>query len=232
MLARPEDSTYRARLDAARASARAGGVAAQWSQLQASVIRIVGLAVGILMASGAASGALATMLAAVAAHARDTATLHGIGFRGVPVVVSVLLGDDAAGAARRGGVLCGLVARRVFNGYTASALGSKFSPGAFQRRLSPLVPWTGLKWALAIGFVGAVFPALRAAGLAVTVALPEHEPARVAPGGGAPHALAGSTCARLSVGCNDSGGWAKKEPPEGRPIWGDISGLGTSMCRA
>jgi putative ABC transport system permease protein len=35
------------------------------------------------------------------------------------------------------------------------------------------VLWTGLKWALAIGFVGGLFPAVRAARLPVTTALRE-----------------------------------------------------------
>jgi putative ABC transport system permease protein len=33
--------------------------------------------------------------------------------------------------------------------------------------------WSGLKWALAIGFIGGLFPALRAARLPVTAALRE-----------------------------------------------------------
>jgi putative ABC transport system permease protein len=44
---------------------------------------------------------------------------------------------------------------------------------SFQLKVSGELLWTGLKWALAIGFIGGVFPAVRAARLPVTVALRE-----------------------------------------------------------
>ena len=56
-------------------------------------------------------------------------------------------------------------------GYEVSTLGSNFSQVVFQFRVSPELLWTGLKWALGIGLVGGLFPALRAARLPVTVAL-------------------------------------------------------------
>ena len=59
----------------------------------------------------------------------------------------------------------------VFNGYTVSTLGQNFSQVVFQFRVSPELLWTGLKWALGIGLVGGLFPALRAARLPVTEAL-------------------------------------------------------------
>ena len=42
---------------------------------------------------------------------------------------------------------------------------------SFDYKVSPALLWEGLKWALAIGFVGGLFPALRAAMLPVTDAL-------------------------------------------------------------
>ena len=57
--------------------------------------------------------------------------------------------------------------------YTASTLGSNFSQAVFQFRVSPQLLWTGIKWAMAIGFVGGLFPAVRAARLPVTTALRE-----------------------------------------------------------
>jgi putative ABC transport system permease protein len=47
--------------------------------------------VGAIMAIGAVFGALNTMFAAVAARAREIATLRAIGFRGLPVVVAIML---------------------------------------------------------------------------------------------------------------------------------------------
>jgi putative ABC transport system permease protein len=135
------------------------------------VIRIVGITVGTIMAIGAIFGALNTMFAAVATRAREIATLRAIGFRGVPVVVSILL--ETMLLALLGGLLGGLLTWLIFNGYTASTLGSNFSQVVFQFKVSPQLLWTGIKWAMAIGFVGGVFPAVRAARLPVTTALRE-----------------------------------------------------------
>jgi putative ABC transport system permease protein len=39
--------------------------------------------------------------------------------------------------------------------------------------VTPELMWNGLRWALAIGFIGGLFPAVRAARLPVTVGLRE-----------------------------------------------------------
>ena len=44
---------------------------------------------------------------------------------------------------------------------------------AGRAHVTPALLWTGLKWALAIGFIGGLFPAVRAARLPVTTALRE-----------------------------------------------------------
>ena len=135
------------------------------------VIRVVGITVGVIMAIGAIFGALNTMFAAIASRAREIATLRAIGFRGLPVVVSVLM--ETMLLALLGGVLGGLVSWLIFNGYTASTLGANFSQVVFQFKVSPELLWLGIKWAMAIGFVGGLFPAVRAARLPVTTALRE-----------------------------------------------------------
>lgn len=135
------------------------------------VIRVVGVTVGVIMAIGAIFGALNTMFAAIAARAREIATLRAIGFRGLPVVVSVLM--ETMLLALLGGVLGGLISWLIFNGYTASTLGANFSQVVFQFKVSPELLWLGIKWAMAIGFVGGLFPAVRAARLPVTTALRE-----------------------------------------------------------
>jgi putative ABC transport system permease protein len=135
-------------------------------------LRIIGITVGAIMAIGAMFGALNTMFAAVAARAREIATLRAIGFTGLPVVVAVML--ETMLLALIGGVIGGLVAYLVFNGYGASTMAAgSVGQLRFELRVSPDLLWTGLKWALAIGFVGGLFPALRAARLPVTSALRE-----------------------------------------------------------
>lgn len=133
-------------------------------------IRVVGLTVGVIMAIGAIFGALNCMFAAVASRAREIATLRAIGFRGAPVVVSVML--ETMLLALAGGVLGALIVWLVFNGYTTSTLNG-LTQVVFDFKVSPALMWSGLKWALAIGFIGGLFPAVRAARLPVTTALRE-----------------------------------------------------------
>jgi putative ABC transport system permease protein len=135
------------------------------------LIRILGTVVGVIMAVGAVFGALNTMYAAVAARAREIATLRAIGFRGLPVIVSVLI--ETMLLALLGGVMGAAVAWLLFDNYTASTLGANFSQVVFAFHVSPPLLWSGLKWALAIGFVGGLFPAVRAARIAVTAGLRE-----------------------------------------------------------
>src|SRR5690349_2065214 len=136
------------------------------------MISIIGMIVGGIMGIGAVFGALNTMFAAVAARAREIATLRAIGFRGPPVVVAVML--ETMLLAALGGLLGGLIAWALFNGYSASTL-TQGTVGSlnFELRVTPSLLWTGLKWALAIGFIGGLFPAVRAARLPVTTALRE-----------------------------------------------------------
>jgi len=54
-----------------------------------------------------------------------------------------------------------------------STIGSNFSAVVFKCHVSPELLWSGLKWALGIGLVGGLFPALRAARLPITTALRE-----------------------------------------------------------
>jgi putative ABC transport system permease protein len=142
------------------------------SEGMTKVIKGMGIAVGAIMAIGAMFGALNTMFAAVAARAREIATLRAIGFSGLPVVVAVML--ETMLLALIGGLIGGAVAWLVFNGYSASTMaGGSVGQLAFQLHVTPELLWTGLKWALAIGFIGGLFPAVRAARLPVTTALRE-----------------------------------------------------------
>jgi len=139
------------------------------SEQMTTIIRIIGMVVGAIMGIGAVFGALNTMFATVSSRVREIATLRAIGFRGLPVVVAVML--ETMLLALLGGVLGGLLAWIIFNGYTASTIAGGVGQLTFQFQVSAPVLWTGLKWALAIGFIGGLFPAVRAARLPVTDAL-------------------------------------------------------------
>ncbi len=136
-----------------------------------TVITVLGTVIGAIMAVGAVFGALNTMYAAVATRAREIATMRAIGFRGVPVVTAVML--ETMLLALLGGLLGCAVAWLLFNGNSVSTIGSNFSAVVFKFHVSPALLWSGLKWALGIGLVGGLFPALRAARLPITAALRE-----------------------------------------------------------
>ena len=135
------------------------------------VIRIVGIVIATIMAIGAVFGALNTMYAAVNARAREVATLRAIGFGAAPVLVSVVL--EAMLLALLGGALGASVAWLLFHDYAVSTLGANFSQVVFRFDVSPALLGTGVRWALAIGLIGGLLPAVRAAQLPVTAALRE-----------------------------------------------------------
>jgi len=142
------------------------------SEGMSTFIRIIGIVIGGIMAVGAMFGALNTMFAAVAARAREIATLRAIGFAGLPVVVAILL--ETMLLALAGGVLGGALAWLLFNGYAASTMAAgSVGKLSFELHVTAGVLWQGLKWALAIGFIGGLFPAVRAATMPVTTALRE-----------------------------------------------------------
>jgi putative ABC transport system permease protein len=141
------------------------------SSQMTTILKVVGMVVGAIMAIGAVFGALNCMFAAVAARAREIATLRAIGFRGLPVVVAVML--ETMLLALAGGLIGGLVAWFTFHGFTASTIAGGVGQLTFDFQVTPGLLWTGIKWALAIGFVGGLYPAVRAARLSVTTALRE-----------------------------------------------------------
>jgi putative ABC transport system permease protein len=112
------------------------------------------------------------MYTAVATRAREIATLRALGFNSASVVVSVLAEAMALGAV--GGVLGGVIAYLVFNGYQTSTMNwQSFSQVAFAFRVTPALLAAGLAYSLAMGLVGGLLPALRAARMPISSALRE-----------------------------------------------------------
>jgi putative ABC transport system permease protein len=134
-------------------------------------IRFLGLVVAIIMGLGAIFAALNTMYASVSSRTREIATLRAIGFSGMPVVISVMV--EAMLLALLGGVIGAIVAYVFFNGMTVSTLGGGFTQLVFNFRVTPGLVGAGVLMALAIGFLGGLLPALRAARMQVTTALRE-----------------------------------------------------------
>ena len=94
-----------------------------------------------------------------------------MGFGGLPVVVSVMI--EALALASIGGLLGGGLVYLIFDGYTASTLntGASFSQVAFDFAVTPELLQLGITWALLLGLVGGLFPAVHAARLPITIAL-------------------------------------------------------------
>ena len=133
-------------------------------------LRIFAIVVATIMAIGALFAALNTMYTAVSVRTVEIATLRAMGFSATPVVFSVLL--EAIVLALIGGVLGALITFFAFNGMTVSTLNpSAFSQIAFDFRVTGEILVTGLIWAVGIGFIGGIFPAIQAALLPITVAL-------------------------------------------------------------
>lgn len=133
-------------------------------------ITVLGYIVAVIMALGALFGALNTMYAAIAARSVEIATLRAIGFGGGPVVASVMI--EAMLLALLGGIIGAVIAYAAFNGFTVSTLNFQtFSQVAFAFAVTPPLLLQGIVWAIALGFLGGLFPALRAARLPVVDAL-------------------------------------------------------------
>jgi putative ABC transport system permease protein len=132
-------------------------------------IGILTTVVAALMASGAVFGALNTMYSAVVTRRVEFATLRAIGFGGLPVVVSVL--TEAVALAVAGGALGAAVSYALVNGMTVSTLGQNFTQVAFSFAVTPDLLARGMIWSVAIGFIGGLFPAVRAARLPIVEAL-------------------------------------------------------------
>jgi putative ABC transport system permease protein len=137
-----------------------------------NLIRTIGFGIAALMAIGAVFGAILTMYTAVATRAREIATLRALGFNAVAVLVSVLA--ESLALAALGGAAGGLLAYAGFNGYQTSTINFQtFSQVAFAFRVTPELLVLGLVWSLAMGLIGGLLPAIRAARLPISQALRE-----------------------------------------------------------
>ena len=144
------------------------------AQSRALRLLVTGLAAIVcsLMGLAAIFGALNTMYTAVAARAREIATLEALGFGGAAVMVSVMF--EALVLALLGGILGAALAYFAFDGYRAATMNwQSFSQVAFAFDVNArLITWA-IVYAIFIGLVGGLFPAIRAARLPVAVALRE-----------------------------------------------------------
>lgn len=136
-----------------------------------TMITMLGTIIASVMGIGAVFGALNTMYAAVAERSREIATMRAIGF-GVGSVVTSFVFEALILSLVGGGLGC--VAVMPLNGLTTGTMNwQTFSHLAFAFRVTPLLLGLGIAFALIMGVVGGVPPAIRAARGQVAVALRE-----------------------------------------------------------
>ena len=138
-------------------------------------IKALAFIVGFFTAIGAAFGAMNTMYAQVSARTREIGTLRAIGFSRRSILASFVL--EALLLCLAGGVLGVFFTFLVFNLFLTHPTGTMnfrtFSEVLFNFRMTPQLIAGGLAFALAMGIVGGLFPAARAARLKITTALRE-----------------------------------------------------------
>jgi putative ABC transport system permease protein len=136
-----------------------------------TLITVLGGLIAAIMAIGAVFGALNTMYSAVAERGREIATMRALGFGGPSVVFSFVI--EALLIAFVGGLLGCLVVLPL-NGLTTGAMNLQtFSHLAFAFKITPELLVKGIIFALVMGFVGGLLPAVRAATRPVAQALRE-----------------------------------------------------------
>jgi len=141
------------------------------SRALTTLITVLGTLVAAIMGVGAVFGALNTMYSAVSERSREIATMRAIGFGAFSIVMSFLF--EALLIAFIGGLL-GSAAVLPLNGLTTSTLNMQtFSSVAFAFRITPILLVVGIVFALFMGLIGGVPPAIRAARRPVALALRE-----------------------------------------------------------
>jgi putative ABC transport system permease protein len=129
-----------------------------------AILNFAAYFVGAIMAVGATLGAVNSLYSIVDARRRELATLRAIGFRSGAIVLATLA--ESITLALPGAVLGAALAWLLFHGMAVSPFG--FS---FKLDVTPRLVEVGIGWALFMGLIGGLLPALRAARIPVTTAL-------------------------------------------------------------
>jgi putative ABC transport system permease protein len=144
---------------------------AKQSTTMTRLITVLGGLVAAIMAIGAIFGALNTMYSAVAERGREIATMRAVGFSSWNVILSFLF--EALLISFLGGII-GCLAVLPLNGLTTSTMNFQtFSNVAFAFKITFDLLVMGVLFALVMGVLGGLLPAIRAAVQPVSVALRE-----------------------------------------------------------
>jgi len=142
---------------------------ADQSEMMAKFLRILGISLTIIFSLGAIIGAMITMYSAVANRVAEIGTLRALGFRGRDILIAFLLESLLLGFL--GGVM-GLFFASFMQLITISTMNFQtFSELAFSFSLNSRIIYMGMTFALVMGFVGGVLPAIRASRMIIVDAL-------------------------------------------------------------
>jgi putative ABC transport system permease protein len=145
---------------------------AEQSEVLTRLITTLGFLIAFLMAIGAVFGALNTMYSAVAARTREIATLRALGFGSGAVVIALMI--ESLLLALFGGAVGAGLAYAAFDNFRAATMNwQSFSQVTFAFAVTPQLLVQGIIWATAIGLVGGLLPAIRAARQPIAAALRE-----------------------------------------------------------
>ncbi|MGO8038790.1 ABC transporter permease [Rhizobium leguminosarum] len=139
------------------------------SERTASLIRLFGWPLALLMAVGATAGALNTMMSSVSDRTVEISTLRLLGFGRLPAFTATWV--EAVALSIAGAALGILASWLAFNGWQASTMGANNTKMAFQLDVTTDVALTAGLLGLAIGIIGGALPALAATRLPLTSAL-------------------------------------------------------------
>jgi ABC-type lipoprotein release transport system permease subunit len=124
----------------------------------------------VIMGIAAAFAVANTMYAAVAGRIREIGMLRAVGFARVSILTAFVLEGLILAAA--GGAL-GCALSLVSHGLQRNVLPATFTTVSYSLAITPKIVGTSLAVAVAIGLLGSILPAWRAAKMSVTAALRE-----------------------------------------------------------
>ncbi|WP_417495746.1 ABC transporter permease [Maricaulis sp.] len=125
------------------------------------LIMYLGVPLSIAMAIGALAGAWNAMYSSVDTRMREIATLRAIGFSGFAAAFGTMV--ESLVLAGAGGLIGAIAVYLMFNGVSASTLGSGFTQVVFSFAVTPMSVLVGVALALIVGLLGGIIPAIRAA---------------------------------------------------------------------
>jgi putative ABC transport system permease protein len=137
----------------------------------ARTLRGLATFVAVVMGIGAVFGAINTMYAIVSARTREIGTLRALGFSRRSILASFLI--ESVILAVIGGAIGCLLAFPMNGFSTGTGQTQSFSEIAFAFRITPGIVATGMTFAVLMGVLGGLLPALRAARMPITSALRE-----------------------------------------------------------